>query len=152
MQKKIFVLILGIISFFLFDTFFIFTSGHYWLHSLLCLSVLLFAFQSYLLFSISLIGIGFESFLAYDLFGLTYLYIIPVFCLFFLLSPYFVSKKIGSFFLFITALLCHQLLLFLFKLNYDQGVTCTLLQISGNMIVLYFSLKWLPIVEQGNRF
>jgi len=116
------------------------------------LVVLLFTGTSPRLFSIPLFFLGLESFIFYNRFGLTFIYSIPA-----LLCMWWIKKRIASTALEITffaliMLIIHHAVFSVFVLKQEVFTHCTFWQIGANLLVTYFSLKWLPTVERGNRF
>jgi hypothetical protein len=127
--------------------------GFSFLQSVLCYAIVTFLYHSLCpLFYSAFLLLGFESFIVSDLFGLNYLYLIPLFTLLKTTTHYLTSKEITALIILITAIGCQAAFLVYFKLNHQGFSGYTLYQIGANLLVLFVSLKWFSTVEQGNRF
>jgi len=122
-------------------------------HFVLCCAIVLFLFyRSWIPFVTAIIALGFESFIAYDFFGLTYLYVLPLFFLTSFLQHYLSLQLMPAYLSLLIMLAGHTFFTLLFELNsYPLGVY-TLLQIGANLSLMYISLKWLATAKRGNRF
>lgn len=139
--------------FFLLDIISASIKGYPFLQTILMLLVVLVFKEIPLRFYlIPLLLLGLESFIFYTRFGLTFIYVMPL-----LLCLCWVEKKTSStpleivFFSFIS-LITHYAFFTVFVLKHKPFDLCTFWQIGANLLVTYFSLKWLPTVERGNRF
>ena len=127
--------------------------GHFWLHSLLGFFVLtLFARKLSWLHIIPLLLLALESLIFFNRFGLTLVYVIPSIFLLQWVKKRSASKLFGTLMSYAFLLILHYLLFSVFVLKHHPFELCTFLQMGVNLILVYFSLKWLPTVKRGNRF
>ncbi len=117
-----------------------------------CYALATFLYQKkFPFFYLACLCLGLESFIAFDLFGLTYCYSMLLFLFLPTASYYLASKKITALIWLILYLLLQTAFLYFFKLIPVAYEPYTLYLIGGNLSVLYISLKWFFTVEQGNR-
>lgn len=127
--------------------------GSYALNTVLIYSIISFLYQHHSnWFYTAFFLLGLESVLVFDLFGFTYLYLIPLFALLKITTYYLASKEVAALIMLFTTLLCQTLFLAYFKLDTAPWGNYTLYLIGANLLILFISLKWFSTVEQGNRF
>ena len=134
------------------DCFFIQYYGEIFAPFTFCFCLVTFIYQfSPLWWCTALLLLGLESFLLYDLFGLNFLFLIPLFILIKFGSGYLHSRKILTYCSLAGHWLSEFIFLSLFTLDFALPLTYTIIKMSVTLTTIYFSLKWLPTAERGNR-
>lgn len=152
-MTRIYRSILFVFPLFILDLLVIGFLGFPFLQSVYCFMLAAFLNQKIdFLFYISFLLLGLESFVAFDLFGLNFLYLVPLFLLLNYAIFYLSSKEITGLIWVVAMIMGQRLLVSIFKLTEGLLQPYTLWQIGANLIVLLVSLKWFSTVEQGNRF
>ena len=96
-----------LIVLFFIDIFLIGITGFPFLHSVLCFTIITFLYSSFCpLFYGSFLLLGFEYFIAFDIFGLNYLYLIPLFALLKTSTNYLSSKQITAAIVLVFSIFC----------------------------------------------
>ena len=148
MMYSLFIQLSTLFLNFFFDSLIINYTGSFFLQSVMISTLIIFLKNRsipFLFFSFLLLGI--ESFFIYDIFGLTYLYLIPTFYTIYCLDHYFNFKRLTPYFSVFLLITVHTLFISSFKLESAYSTLYLLSQIGVNLIMLYISLKWLSIVK-----
>lgn len=128
-------------------------TGYPFVQSVFCYTLVTFLYYSFCpAFYTAFLLLGFESFIAFDLFGLNYLYLIPLFAGVKLTTYYLASRQVTAFLFVIAAVVCQALFLHFFELKQGGLGACTFYEIGANLLILFISLKWFSTAERGNRF
>lgn len=153
MRQNILTLFCFLTCAFFIDSLCIVITGFFLTHLALCCAISFFFFsRSWSPFIGSFVALGLESFIAFDFFGLTYLYSIPLFLCIGFLKYYLSSSLLAAHLSLLILLIAHTIFISQFGLISSPLGLYTLLQIGGNLSLLYFSLKWLATAKRGNRF
>ncbi len=152
-MRTLVALLTGMCVCFFADCMVIVHTGNSLLHSvfIFCLTLLLYE-RYWPLFGLSILFLGIESFLLYDLFGINYCYLFPLFGAAHLATFYLSSRSLGIPIGFVSMLLMEFLFLSFFGFKQRALSMYTFYEFAVIMGAVYFSLKWLPTAKQGNRF
>lgn len=142
---------LGILFFI--DSLALYLTGELFTQAVLCFTLAALLYKgSRIPFMIGFLMLAFEAFIAYDIFGITSLYIVPL-CIITIILDYFLSSRYTVAYISLgTGLVLHHLFLALFKPFVWPLSHYTFLSISVSIITLYMCLKCFPTAKRGNRF
>jgi|GEM_PF-3989911 len=145
------LLVLGL-SFFI-DSLALYILGEVVTHGVLSFTIAALLYQNSLTpFIAGFIALCFQSFMAYDLFGATCVYTVPLYAFILILNHFLSSRYAVAYVSLGAGLIFHQLFLALFKTFTWPLSNYTFLSIGASIIALYMCLKCFPTAKRGDRF
>ncbi len=152
MKKIITSLLLFFLSFITDSATYYFLAFPY-AHALLVYTIVTFlSTHHWLPFILGITALTFQGFLLYDVVGINYLYLIPLFMIIGILKQFLHSRLLVATSGLITAITFETFFLVLCKGSAWPSFAYTFIQIGVNLILSYRYLKCFPTAGRGNRF